>query len=102
MALLLSESDVRAVLTMPDAVACIEAATKAHGLQDVAMAGHVYQKAIDAGLGQQAPPSSPERNCDTAKDHESAGTNPGPPPRPSSQTNISRGFAPLDTPPGAC
>ena len=32
MALLLSESDVRAVLTMPDTVACIEAATKAHGL----------------------------------------------------------------------
>jgi alanine dehydrogenase len=31
-ALLLKESDVRAVLTMPDAVSCIEAATKAHGL----------------------------------------------------------------------
>jgi alanine dehydrogenase len=25
------------------------------GLQDVAMAGHVYQKAVDAGLGQQVP-----------------------------------------------
>ena len=25
------------------------------GLQDVAMAGHVYQKAVDAGLGQQLP-----------------------------------------------
>ena len=34
MALLLSESDVHAVLTMPDAVACIEAATKAHGLAE--------------------------------------------------------------------
>ena len=32
MALLLNEHDVRAVLTMPEAVACIEAATKAHGL----------------------------------------------------------------------
>ncbi len=31
MALLLSEADVRAVLTMPDTVACVEAATKAHG-----------------------------------------------------------------------
>jgi ornithine cyclodeaminase/alanine dehydrogenase-like protein (mu-crystallin family) len=25
------------------------------GLQDVAMAGHVYQRALDAGLGQQVP-----------------------------------------------
>jgi alanine dehydrogenase len=25
------------------------------GLQDVAMAGQVYQKAVDAGLGQQVP-----------------------------------------------
>jgi alanine dehydrogenase len=32
MTLLLSENDVRTVLTMPDAVACVEAATKAHGL----------------------------------------------------------------------
>ena len=32
MTLLLSESDVRSVLTMPDTVACVEAATKAHGL----------------------------------------------------------------------
>ena len=32
MALLLGENDVRAVLTMSDAVVCIEAATKAHGL----------------------------------------------------------------------
>jgi ornithine cyclodeaminase/alanine dehydrogenase-like protein (mu-crystallin family) len=55
MALLLSEHDVHAVLTMPDAVARIEAAMKALGLQDVAMAGHVYQKAMDAGLGQQVP-----------------------------------------------
>ena len=31
MALLLSEADVRAVLTMPETVACVEAATKAHG-----------------------------------------------------------------------
>src|SRR5687767_8076804 len=34
MALLLSETDVRAVLTMPDAVACIEAAMKALGLAE--------------------------------------------------------------------
>ena len=32
MALLLGENDVRAVLTMSDAVECIEAATRAHGL----------------------------------------------------------------------
>ena len=32
MTLLLNESDVKAVLTMPDTVACVEAATKAHGL----------------------------------------------------------------------
>jgi ornithine cyclodeaminase/alanine dehydrogenase-like protein (mu-crystallin family) len=32
MALLLRETDVRAVLTMVDAVTCVEAATKAHGL----------------------------------------------------------------------
>jgi ornithine cyclodeaminase/alanine dehydrogenase-like protein (mu-crystallin family) len=25
------------------------------GLEDVAVAGHVYQKAVDAGLGQQVP-----------------------------------------------
>jgi alanine dehydrogenase len=31
MALLLGENDVRAVLTMPDAVECVEAAMKAHG-----------------------------------------------------------------------